>query len=65
MSNYTWNFDTCGKAGRGNGTVNPSSKHFKNQTKIEALVREALQNSLDAARIRFDSNHPVNVTFKF
>lgn len=65
MSNYKWNFDPCGPAGRGSGTINPSSKHFKNQTKIQSLVREALQNSLDAACIRYDKNHPVKVSFTF
>lgn len=65
MNNYKWNFDPCGPAGRGSGTINPSSKHFKNQTKIQSLVREALQNSLDAACFRYDKNHPVKVTFAF
>lgn len=63
--NYTWNFDPCGPAARNQGPVNPSSEHFKGQSKIQTLVRETLQNSLDAALYKADKSHPVKVTFAF
>ena len=62
---YNWNFDPCGKAARRQGPVNPSSEHFKGQSKIHTLVRETLQNSLDAALHKDDPSNPVQVTFSF
>lgn len=65
MSMYQWNFDPCGTAARETGPVNASGEHFRFQTLSQTLVRETLQNSLDAAMHRFDPAHPVIVSYTF
>lgn len=65
MKKYQWNFDPCGPSARETGPVNASGEHFRFQTLSQTLVRETLQNSLDAAQHRFDPNHPVIVSYTF
>lgn len=53
-----WHFDKQG--GRENGPNNPMQENFK-KTPYASLIRESIQNSLDA---RLDPTNPVRVEFK-
>ena len=55
-----WTFGNPGKNTREEGPNNPSAENFK-QEPYASLVRESIQNSLDAV---FDQNRPVHVSFE-
>lgn len=57
-----WNFAPCLSGMMEQGPNNPLWEHFRSQSKYDTLVREAIQNSLDAV---YDKDIPVRVEFAF
>lgn len=67
MAELNWHFSIVEGLALGDGSNNTLDDLFKGQTDEETLVRESLQNSLDANRRIIDpTNHaPVKVSFSF
>lgn len=59
--NCKWNFEKLSQAARDKGPNDSKDEHF-NRNRIESLVRESIQNSLDA---QDDPNKPVIMDFSF
>lgn len=57
-----WYFPQLAKGIEEKNTTDSDEETLKNQSSIEALVRESIQNSLD---VHDGSNEPVVMTFKF
>lgn len=57
-----WYFPKLGKGIEEKNTTDSDEETLKNQSSIEALVRESIQNSLD---VHDGSNKPVTMEFKF
>lgn len=60
--NCKWNFAECLPGMMEEGPNNALWEHFRGQSKFTTLVRESIQNSLDAV---YDETKPVSMHFSF